>query len=317
MPPRFCERNAGQQTMLLASSSSDDDANGVASCQRHYSHHSTVPPSLARPSNHDVQRDQLNSGQQHHRQRWYQQPNPRASASETVASRNTNTSRITTHTNTNTKTTTTTTATSHRYRRKSDEGNCHNSTPSVSSNSSKAAEFASPRHQRQQHHHQQYHDQLPAPLWTLPTAPATPHVVGANVDGRMPSSPLLPRQQQQQRWQRQRQLQLLPPPAPVYRVLVAVVLVVVLVLMQADGAAAHSVRMYDELHIGGIFPIGGKGGWQGGQACMPAARMALEDVNNENNLLPGFKLTLHSNDSEVSTERGWRELSVMPVALCC
>lgn len=24
-----------------------------------------------------------------------------------------------------------------------------------------------------------------------------------------------------------------------------------------------------ELHIGGIFPIAGKGGWQGGQACMP------------------------------------------------
>lgn len=57
---------------------------------------------------------------------------------------------------------------------------------------------------------------------------------------------------------------------------------------------------YDELHIGGIFPIAGKMGWQGGQACMPAARMALEDVNNQQDLLPGFRLTLHSNDSEVS-----------------
>lgn len=62
----------------------------------------------------------------------------------------------------------------------------------------------------------------------------------------------------------------------------------------------NSARVYDELHIGGIFPIAGKGGWQGGQACMPAARLALEDVNSKNNLLPGFKLTLHSNDSEVS-----------------
>lgn len=70
--------------------------------------------------------------------------------------------------------------------------------------------------------------------------------------------------------------------------------------MLAERTAGQGVRIYDELHIGGIFPIGGKGGWQGGQACMPAARMALEDVNNENNLLPGFKLTLHSNDSEVS-----------------
>ncbi|XP_074106858.1 gamma-aminobutyric acid type B receptor subunit 1 isoform X1 [Cotesia typhae] len=52
------------------------------------------------------------------------------------------------------------------------------------------------------------------------------------------------------------------------------------------------------LHIGGIFPIGGEGGWQGGQACMPAANLALTDVNREKNLLPGFELKLHSNDSE-------------------
>lgn len=99
----------------------------------------------------------------------------------------------------------------------------------------------------------------------------------------------------------------------------------------------------DELHIGGIFPIGGKGGWvssqmtvlyeivivqdrqkkennnskyslllwlfhlcecvmkQGGLACLPAAELALEDVNSKSDLLPGFKLTLYSNDSEVCT----------------
>ncbi|KAJ8680838.1 hypothetical protein QAD02_016625 [Eretmocerus hayati] len=52
------------------------------------------------------------------------------------------------------------------------------------------------------------------------------------------------------------------------------------------------------LHIGGIFPIAGEGGWQGGQACMPAANLALEDVNNKRDLLPGFTLKLHSNDSK-------------------
>ncbi|XP_076280332.1 gamma-aminobutyric acid type B receptor subunit 1 isoform X3 [Lasioglossum baleicum] len=52
------------------------------------------------------------------------------------------------------------------------------------------------------------------------------------------------------------------------------------------------------LHIGGIFPIAGEGGWQGGQACMPAVNLALDDVNREKNLLPGFTLKLHSNDSE-------------------
>lgn len=52
------------------------------------------------------------------------------------------------------------------------------------------------------------------------------------------------------------------------------------------------------LHIGGIFPIGGKGGWQGGQACEPAVRLALEDVN-KNSILSGYQLKLHWNDSEV------------------
>lgn len=32
---------------------------------------------------------------------------------------------------------------------------------------------------------------------------------------------------------------------------------------------------------------------------MPAANLALTDVNREKNLLPGFELKLHSNDSEV------------------
>lgn len=55
------------------------------------------------------------------------------------------------------------------------------------------------------------------------------------------------------------------------------------------------------LHIGGIFPINGKGkGWQGGQACEPAVRLALEDVN-KNSILSGYQLKLHWNDSEVCT----------------
>lgn len=53
------------------------------------------------------------------------------------------------------------------------------------------------------------------------------------------------------------------------------------------------------LHIGGIFPIGGKGGWQGGQACEPAVRLALDDVN-KNSVLSGYQLNLHWNDSEVT-----------------
>ena len=36
------------------------------------------------------------------------------------------------------------------------------------------------------------------------------------------------------------------------------------------------------------------------QACEPAARMALNDVNSNPTLLPGYQLKLHWNDSGVS-----------------
>lgn len=36
------------------------------------------------------------------------------------------------------------------------------------------------------------------------------------------------------------------------------------------------------------------------QACEPAASLALEDVNNRKDLLTGFTLKLHWNDSEVA-----------------
>lgn len=53
-----------------------------------------------------------------------------------------------------------------------------------------------------------------------------------------------------------------------------------------------------ELHIGGVFPMeAGSGGWAGGQACLPAVEMALEDVNGMN-VLPGYSLKLHSHNSK-------------------
>lgn len=55
-----------------------------------------------------------------------------------------------------------------------------------------------------------------------------------------------------------------------------------------------------ELYIGAIFPINGTGGWLGGQGCLPAALMALDDVNAEPNILPGYKLMMPFFDSQVS-----------------
>jgi len=39
------------------------------------------------------------------------------------------------------------------------------------------------------------------------------------------------------------------------------------------------------------------------QACEPAARLALKDVNDKEDLLPGYHLNLHWNDSGVSPNK--------------
>ena len=41
-----------------------------------------------------------------------------------------------------------------------------------------------------------------------------------------------------------------------------------------------------QIYLAGTFPISGSEGWQGGQACLPAALLALEDVNRKVMLLP-------------------------------
>ncbi|XP_071947988.1 gamma-aminobutyric acid type B receptor subunit 1-like [Antedon mediterranea] len=50
------------------------------------------------------------------------------------------------------------------------------------------------------------------------------------------------------------------------------------------------------INIGGIFPMNG-GTWDGGQGCLPAALMALDDVNNRSDILPGYYLKMFWNDS--------------------
>ncbi|VDN01029.1 unnamed protein product [Thelazia callipaeda] len=42
----------------------------------------------------------------------------------------------------------------------------------------------------------------------------------------------------------------------------------------------------------------GSGGWAGGEACLPAVQIALEDVNSNANILPGFTLKLHYHNSK-------------------
>uniref|UniRef100_A0A8C5WP51 Gamma-aminobutyric acid type B receptor subunit 1 n=1 Tax=Laticauda laticaudata TaxID=8630 RepID=A0A8C5WP51_LATLA len=53
---------------------------------------------------------------------------------------------------------------------------------------------------------------------------------------------------------------------------------------------------HKRLHIGALFPM--TGGWPGGQACLPSAQMALEDVNSRRDILPDYELRLDHRDSE-------------------
>uniref|UniRef100_A0A8R1DI18 G_PROTEIN_RECEP_F3_4 domain-containing protein n=2 Tax=Caenorhabditis japonica TaxID=281687 RepID=A0A8R1DI18_CAEJA len=53
------------------------------------------------------------------------------------------------------------------------------------------------------------------------------------------------------------------------------------------------------LHIGGTFPMeSGSGGWAGGEACLPAVEMALEDVNSRHDILPGYTLNMTNHNSQ-------------------
>ncbi|OWK49867.1 Gamma-aminobutyric acid type B receptor subunit 1 [Lonchura striata] len=50
------------------------------------------------------------------------------------------------------------------------------------------------------------------------------------------------------------------------------------------------------VHVGALFPM--SGGWPGGQACLPAVRMALEDINERRDILPDYELRLIHVDSK-------------------
>lgn len=68
-------------------------------------------------------------------------------------------------------------------------------------------------------------------------------------------------------------------------------------LVSGGGAS----RPKKELHIGGVFPMeAGSGGWPGGQACLPAVEMALEDINSDETILPNYALKLHHHNSKVN-----------------
>lgn len=70
-----------------------------------------------------------------------------------------------------------------------------------------------------------------------------------------------------------------------------------------DGTTATKLKT---LHIAGFFPMTGTGGWIGGSGCLPAAMMALDDVNARTDLLPGYKLELSYEDSQCNPGKAAR-----------
>ncbi|XP_035222083.1 gamma-aminobutyric acid type B receptor subunit 1-like isoform X2 [Stegodyphus dumicola] len=67
---------------------------------------------------------------------------------------------------------------------------------------------------------------------------------------------------------------------------------------------SHPKVQEKDLYIGAIFPINGTGGWLGGQGCLPAALMALDDVNARPDLLPGYSMKMPYYDSQCNPGLG-------------
>jgi len=59
-----------------------------------------------------------------------------------------------------------------------------------------------------------------------------------------------------------------------------------------------------QIYLAGTFPINGSEGWQGGQACLPAAKIALEDVNRNSDILKDYHINLADKDDECDSGMG-------------
>ncbi len=53
-----------------------------------------------------------------------------------------------------------------------------------------------------------------------------------------------------------------------------------------------------DLYLLGLYPMGGST-WPGGQGMLPASQMALDHINQDPSILPGYRLNIILGDSQV------------------
>ncbi|XP_060587127.1 gamma-aminobutyric acid type B receptor subunit 1-like [Ruditapes philippinarum] len=78
------------------------------------------------------------------------------------------------------------------------------------------------------------------------------------------------------------------------------ILCVILFFYYCDGLKDKNIT------IGGIFPMSGS--WAGGQGCLPAVEMALEDVNSRDDILSEYHLNMDFDDSQCMPGLGTKVL---------
>lgn len=62
--------------------------------------------------------------------------------------------------------------------------------------------------------------------------------------------------------------------------------------------AGQSFDEREDLYLMGLFPFGGTA-WPGGNATEAAANIALDEINNRTDVLPGYTLKVIAGDSRV------------------
>ena len=71
----------------------------------------------------------------------------------------------------------------------------------------------------------------------------------------------------------------------------------VIVIFGGIGKVAATNESVVDLYLLGLWPM--QGGWPGGVGILPAALMALDHVNADPTILPGYRLNMIWNDTQV------------------